>query len=557
VARALRQAHLGNRDLGERTKVRGEVQPDGLAGEFALASDAVPVGADGTAEVQIDLLAVGGLGLTGPGAAQAARHLVVALLATGSADQPDQSTELVIPIDDLAGLLDCSAADLPSQVLTSRLTVTAGLDEAMTQLEAELLRRARIIAAHQADDLSGLRHQRPEEEPLPPVVLVATPNRGAAGRLHALFGIGASLGVGGILLGTWPNGLSCQVAADGHVTASEGAGDAALVGVRLFGLASEDASDLLALLQQASGMATSTSDNASAVELSAAEGPTGEPEESPAAPVSRIGGDEAGTAKPERCVAQVQVLGSLRISAEAGPVTSGLRTKARELLIFLAVRPEGVTASNIVETLWPSVEPRAAVNQFRTALGNLRAILRKATGQGGQMFVNHVDGNYQLDPELIDVDLWRFQRACLDAVDAVSTEAQESAWREAVDVYGGDLTETAGEWAEPAREALRRRALDAHVRLAELLAEAGDSDSPGPARGINQALDLLDQALVHDPYNEALYVKIMHLQARAGRPEAIQATLRLLTTRLADIDAEPAPETLKLAAEAGRPGRSG
>lgn len=56
-----------------------------------------------------------------------------------------------------------------------------------------------------------------------------------------------------------------------------------------------------------------------------------------------------------------------------------------------------------------------------------------------------------------------------------------------------------------------------------------------------------DRALALDPHNEALYQRAMRLQAALGRPEAIPATLDLLRRHLADLDAEPGPETLGLA----------
>jgi DNA-binding SARP family transcriptional activator len=64
----------------------------------------------------------------------------------------------------------------------------------------------------------------------------------------------------------------------------------------------------------------------------------------------------------------------------------------------------------------------------------------------------------------------------------------------------------------------------------------------------DQALSALETALGHDPYNEYLYVRIMRLQAAAGRPEAVQRTLALLESRLTDLGLTPSPQTRQAAA---------
>jgi hypothetical protein len=54
-------------------------------------------------------------------------------------------------------------------------------------------------------------------------------------------------------------------------------------------------------------------------------------------------------------------------------------------------------------------------------------------------------------------------------------------------------------------------------------------------------------ALEHDPYNEAVYQEIMHIQARLGRPGAARRTLALLEARLAGLGLSPAPATRQAA----------
>ena len=51
------------------------------------------------------------------------------------------------------------------------------------------------------------------------------------------------------------------------------------------------------------------------------------------------------------------------------------------------------------------------------------------------------------------------------------------------------------------------------------------------------------RAISADPVAEELYRRLMRLPAGLGRPDAVRRTYRLLARRLADLDADPDPET--------------
>jgi len=213
--------------------------------------------------------------------------------------------------------------------------------------------------------------------------------------------------------------------------------------------------------------------------------------------------------------------------------------KARELLAFLAVHPDGATAEAISEALWPGAGPGQATAQRNLALRKAREMLRGATGVTAAMWILHADGRYSLDPARISTDLAQFTAALDQARHAATDEDKLAASREAAGLYHGELAEGAAwEWAEPYAETARRRVLDAWTTIADILAP-GD---PG------QALAALESALGHDPYNEYLYQKIMRLQAAAGRPEAVRRTLSLLEARLAELGITPGTQTRQVAA---------
>jgi DNA-binding SARP family transcriptional activator len=228
-------------------------------------------------------------------------------------------------------------------------------------------------------------------------------------------------------------------------------------------------------------------------------------------------------------------------------VITGLRRSSRELLTFLALFPGGAAGERATAALWPDHPPDSARIALQTALRSLRVALRTATGARGPMFVTYGAARYRIDHNLIDVDLWQFHAALADADNAVragNSAAAREALTRAADSYQGLLAEDAAyEWIEPYREEIRRRAVDAFTRLAGMH-EPAESE---------QTLALLDRALTHDPVNEQLHQRIMTIQARLGRADAVHRTLRLLENRLSDLGLTPGDDTYALATDLQRP----
>lgn len=237
------------------------------------------------------------------------------------------------------------------------------------------------------------------------------------------------------------------------------------------------------------------------------------------------------------------VLGPTRMDYQAEPedtrdITGAFSPRQRELLVYLAIHPDGIGRDTLITTLWSdhSTRPATALN---TALSRLRRNLAQATDDGVADLVVNREGRYHLDPGLAAVDFWDFTRA-LAARRAATTDAARIAANERiVAAYTGRLADDLDvEWIEPAREATRRDFLDAVAALAR--AHAGEH----PQR----VLDLLETARAFDPYNELLYRDIMRLHDRLGQHEAIGRTLHLLATRLAEINDEPSVQAVELAA---------
>jgi len=177
----------------------------------------------------------------------------------------------------------------------------------------------------------------------------------------------------------------------------------------------------------------------------------------------------------------VRLLGAMQITTHAGELRSGLRASARELLAYYLVHPDGASLEQAVDAMWPDTELGRERERFWTALGNLRSVLRKATGASELKAIQRDGDRYRVDPTVFAVDLWRFQQALAAARHAQLDPAVAAALAQAGEAYGGVLLDGAPYvWAEVAREEVRRRAVDALARLAELRQGAGDQQGALP-----------------------------------------------------------------------------
>jgi DNA-binding SARP family transcriptional activator len=255
--------------------------------------------------------------------------------------------------------------------------------------------------------------------------------------------------------------------------------------------------------------------------------------------VTEIVGRSATRAVP---LIDVRMLGSFRIEVGGEEIRGGLRTKARELLAFHLLHPEGASLDAAVEALWPEADPGRGSEWFWTALGNLRSRLRAACGVKDMKIIDRVGDTYRLEVERFGVDVWRFEEALAASSPGMrhampSTDALERA----VEEYSGELlTGDPWQWVEGAREDLRRRALDAVAHLAERRMEGGDLDS---------ALAALEHGLEIDVISEELYRRTMEIQGQLSRRDAIRGTFRLLQARLAAYGLTPDPNTEKVFGE--------
>jgi DNA-binding SARP family transcriptional activator len=483
-------------------------------GEVESYGGSVPaaVGSRPAGEFAVNLASTRGIGLAGPGATAAVRALLLHILAK---QQGHENLRVLVPAQDLHLLFE----GLGAESLPKSVEVVTSLDAALDEMEASLLTRAR-------------RASGAPRTPTPAVVLVACPVAHAERRLQAVLDNGSTLGLAGILLGQWRPGATVAVRADGTVSAtSSGLGDE-FAGARLFHLPAKDAADLLTVLREAE-VDLGVLDGLSLVDQADLDPGFSVPEPR-ACVVADCITDAAAVARPRL---SVKVFGRFQLAfvrrdTEARELNGLLTPKHREVLVHLALHPQGVRREALNEAVWPDSGPPRPYNSFHNALSVLRRVLADATDGVMTDLVLNDDGRYRLNDELADVDLWQFRQAL-----------QGSQLQTAVDLYAGDLAEDlSSPWLEPLRESARRDVLDA---LGALISEHGGADP-------KTELLLLERARELDQYNEGVYRDIMRTQARLGQHSAVPRTLALLTATLSEIDAEPSVDTCTLAELLGR-----
>ena len=538
-------------------------------------------------------IALGGLGLVGPGAESAARALLVATLSSGSPADPDAKGQVVIPADALATLLGADAVHLGE---LPRLQVTANLSEALMRADELIIERRRLLEDYDAAEIADMRAADPYHPPMPPVLLLSdAPPSELRARLTTTLHLGAPLQISAVLLGEWPRGDTLTVHADGH---TDGGGD------RLAVLDIPTTMQLLQVLREAhTGEPAATPPEAAPSDIGLAAPPTTtgdpagpneppsdpdattatatEPTTAPAAdgdehqtapgsdaaeppaasadgppaadtpadtdtvetPAPVSSSDSAAAKRSRRRPVRIQLLGDPVILDRDDNQVPGLRHHARELLVYLAVHRNGADLSEIMEAFWPTAIVRRAGERLSTEAGNLRLRIRQAAGDKDIQPVVNTGSRYHLDPNLVDIDVWRLVDALRQAAASTDPASRAALLRQAVDAHTGTLAQGHDyDWIEQPREQLRRHGIRVRINLAELVG----ADDPAAAA------ELVRAAAALDPINEDVARQAMRALARVGDAAGVRAVLGQLRTALDDIDEEPSGETIALASELQR-----
>lgn len=204
-----------------------------------------------------------------------------------------------------------------------------------------------------------------------------------------------------------------------------------------------------------------------------------------------------------------------------------------QLLAFLAVADRPVSVEEAIEALWPD----GAADRGRE---RLRTVLRRTRRDIGELVERHDDTLRLADVVHSDVG------AFLEAARTVRAGRDRGmAARTALALYRGDLAANLGyaEWAESARDQLRRQALLMHDAVAEVAEHAGRLDD---------AIRVLRAALELEPTAEDRAVQAARLLAEQGRRASALQLLAQTRAQLGAVGLEPTGELTRLEAYLAR-----
>ena len=202
--------------------------------------------------------------------------------------------------------------------------------------------------------------------------------------------------------------------------------------------------------------------------------------------------------------------------------------KARSLIKLLALSAgHRLHREQVMETLWPHLQKRAASNNLRRTLHATRSALDPAESA---RYVASEEGWLVLCP---GGPLWVDVEAFEDAAATAHREREPAAYRVALDLYPGDLlpADRYEEWTEERRRELRRLNLDLLAELASIHEHRGEH---GPA------IEALARLTTEEPAREEAHVGLMRLYALSGRQfEALKQYEVLKEALVRELGTEP------------------
>jgi DNA-binding SARP family transcriptional activator len=223
-------------------------------------------------------------------------------------------------------------------------------------------------------------------------------------------------------------------------------------------------------------------------------------------------------------------------------VDLGSSGKALAIAKLLATRGRPFPRDELVESLWPGLEPTVGANRLRVAVYELRRRLAQAGAE--RSIVRHQRGCYLFDPQArIRIDAHDFQELWRRGVWLERARRYDEAiavYRQAEALYLGDFLadDPYEDWTLMRREALR----DAHL---DMLGKLG-----AWSLHHEQYADCLlfcQELLLADPCREDAYRMLMQCHASAGRTTRAHRWYDVCVVTLRrELDVTPSPETVAL-----------
>lgn len=208
---------------------------------------------------------------------------------------------------------------------------------------------------------------------------------------------------------------------------------------------------------------------------------------------------------------QIFLLGEFRVLVDGAPCQPDgwARKKSRALVQILALQARhSMHREQVLDGLWPHLDPAAATNQLYKTLHHARRALEPDLAPRAESRFLRVEGDVvrlaALHEVWVDADAFEIR------ANAALTTGNVDALDEALALYGGDLLPDSlyEEWTEDRRERLALLYQRVLFRSAEIHAAR--------ERGSGRAIELLDRLVAIDSLHEDAHRLLIHLYGQRG-----------------------------------------
>jgi WD40 repeat protein/DNA-binding SARP family transcriptional activator len=239
----------------------------------------------------------------------------------------------------------------------------------------------------------------------------------------------------------------------------------------------------------------------------------------------------------------LSLLGTVQIALNEQPISAFKSDKVRALLVYLAVEADRQHRREaLAAMLWPEIPDRAARNNLRDALANLRQLI--GDHQATPPFLLIERGTIQFNSASDHwLDVTAFRKL---AETGLGDQGAPQRLAEAIDLYHGDFLEAFSlrdspgfdDWSLLTRERLQRQVLLALGQMARYHQGQGE---------YGRACDYAWRQVELAPWQEAAHRQVMRLLALRGQRGAALVQYESCRQALADeLGVEPAEETIRL-----------
>jgi DNA-binding SARP family transcriptional activator len=252
---------------------------------------------------------------------------------------------------------------------------------------------------------------------------------------------------------------------------------------------------------------------------------------------------------------RIYTLGPFRVHHGDTPITdSAWKTQKNKTLlkILLTYRQRALTRDQLMEWLWPHLDPDAAGRNLRVAISQLRRALEPNLPRGSQSsFILTTDAGYAWNTQADHwLDVGEFEGLADSRWQIADGDHQPSAisdlptaishMQSAINLYRGDYLEEDryADWAMAERERLRELYFTLLTRLAEAYARQGR---------YRRAVATCREVLASDRCREGIWCQLMLYHYHAGdQALALRAYEECRQALAEELDVEPLPATRAL-----------